>query len=186
MTRNTMPAPIPAGENVRSPWGGVSVDQPQVISQEDVGGVAAAGPALSIVFNQCNVILEDQKGPLSQVCIGSLSVPISPAPGNVFSGMTLTARGSIIKSPGSRAILLLDAAGQYRTVEFPFGQQTSRLIEVGQTLCLTPALLEGEISCAITLTLIAYRLTVDEHVMLSIDSLDATALFDSVSVSPLR
>jgi hypothetical protein len=187
MNRGSMlPARKPTGERDHVPWGEVAVDEPLVVAGKAIGGVTAAGNALSVVFNQCSVILESPDGPLSQTCVGSLTVPVTPAEGSALAGISLTVRGSIIKSAGTRAVLFTDAGGQQRVVEFPFGQQTSRLLEVGQMLSLTPALLEGETQCAISLLLLAQRLSADEHVMLAVDTLDAVALFDPAVSTPLQ
>jgi hypothetical protein len=185
ITPNRPPAGA-SGENDYIPWGDIVVDDPLIVSGGEIGTPAVAGSALSIIFDKCLLDLHGAEGPLTQVRVGTIFVPVVPQVGKALTGVSVSARYSITKTAGSRALLVLDAAGQQRLLEYPYQLETRSNVQMDMFLGTIPVVQIGETRFALNLILCAQRATPADQVSITIDSVDATAFCDPLPTETLQ
>jgi hypothetical protein len=94
----------------------------------------------------------------------------------------------VSKTPGARAVLLADAGGVPRTLEFPFDQAKQSNFTIGQLQLDGAIPAEGAAApppgpCCLHLALLVQRRTAQEAVLFALDSIDVAAIFGQVLVS---
>lgn len=153
--------------------------------------VGRAGSGLSFIFDDLLVELNTPDRPLTATAILTLRAPLTPDANREFLGYFVKVNGAAIKDSKSRASLLIDAGGATRTLDFPYGEErglTTSAVSGPYTLemfsieRLAPAaqFADGRRPplppCAVSLLLTAQRISTDETVILTIDTLSIEAI----------
>ncbi|MCA1815662.1 MAG: hypothetical protein LC746_04515 [Acidobacteria bacterium] len=105
---------------VPSIWGGAQALAPSVAR---VIVSTQAGNGLALIFPPLTVELNTNTQTLLTSSVASFTAPLETDEGKPFLGYLVTVEGQIFKTAGTRAALLIDAAGQTKTLEFPFGEE---------------------------------------------------------------
>jgi hypothetical protein len=147
--------------------------------------------SLSVIFDDLRVEVQGSDAPLDETRTLSFRVPASvPAECRVI-GYLEDLIGGVLKSKGARAVIVLDIGGTTHVAEFPYGMdETSasglsmftRRFFSPQGVDIASALGVGIAEpppLQVSIFLSVQRRTLDDFVLLAVDSLDVVAFLDS-------
>jgi hypothetical protein len=99
-------------------WGEASVDftAPRAVTVE----LASNGPDFSAVFPESAFRFDPGEGPLSLTHVVALRVKVNLPAGQQLAGYRQVLQFGVGRTPGVRALIVVDLAGTLRTVEFDY------------------------------------------------------------------
>jgi hypothetical protein len=149
--------------------------QPAVLAADSVGGTTISS-TLSIILTGVNISLQSEAAPLFKTCMGTIRVPLSMPRAKSFISYEQSLRAGVYKDAGARAALFLDIGGKSYKMEFPYGRAIEEEMIENFNHTLRRA---ATCSYTVTFLLIAERKSIEESLLVSLDTLDVVARFDS-------
>lgn len=167
-------------------WGELRAEAPTFLSPNQP---TLSGNASTILFNAFQIELQTPTQPLQAMALTSFQIPMTLPINALLLGTPADIRGDITKSEGTRVILFINIGTTVITHEFPFGKAETGTSFVKSLVNIqtqfTPFQQEnkqysehpftGNLVCQVVL--IAERMSVDETLWVSINSLEMGAVF---------
>jgi len=79
------------------------------------------GRVLTLLFDSATVSLQSPNDPLSATWSGTISIPINTSAKPKAKSYLQDIRGSVIKTPDTRVVIILDLGGKNFVADFPYG-----------------------------------------------------------------
>jgi len=152
----------------RVAWGAPRVLTPRAVGPGEARG-AASGATLTMRFDALGIDAQGAAAPLADASVASVLVPLTSPPGARRVRLTARLRGAVVKTAGSRVVILLATDAEVRTVELPAGRAAEEPF-YRKLVAECPVQRDG--FCVATLCLHGVRATTADSVVASIDSLD--------------
>jgi len=135
----------------------------------DGARATVSGAELTVLFDHLGVDAQGGDGPLGDVSIASVLVPLAVPRGARRVRLTVRLRGAVVKTAGSRVAIALSIDGTCDAIEVPTGQAVEKTLYRKAVIeCAVPS--DG--LCVATVWLQGVRATHADAVVASVDSLD--------------
>jgi hypothetical protein len=148
--------------------------------------VSPDGEVLSLLFSDLFVALPGEADKsLSAVKVATLRMPFTLPDKQGLAGFIGDISGFVVKDAGARAVLIVDAGGTARVFEFPYGEELRPSKDfVQEMFSLERRVVTGGGSgppvppYTLSLFLAVQRRTNEDQVMLQVDAIDVSTVYD--------
>jgi hypothetical protein len=148
--------------------------------------VSPDGEVLSLLFSDLFVALPGEADKsLSAVKVATLRMPFTLPDKQGLAGFIGDISGFVVKDAGARAVLIVDAGGTARVFEFPYDEELSPSKDfVQEMFSLERRVVTGGGSgppvppYTMSLFLAVQRRTNEDQVMLQVDAIDVSTVYD--------